>query len=75
MTAVDTNSRASGEDEVFVAAARAMSVRSQLDALLLEALAAPGMACGPVEQIAKLVSSGALRDAEESLAVLKERSR
>lgn len=76
MTAVRLNTHTAAEDdEVLVAAARAMSVRNRLDSLLLEALASPGMATGPVQQIADLFSSGALRAAEESLTVLRERSR
>lgn len=63
------------EQEVFAAAARALSTRSQLETLLLEALLEPGLALGPVEKISALFQSGQLRDAEAALDVLRGRDR
>lgn len=65
---------AAEEGEVFAAAARALSTRSQLETLLLEALLAPGLALEPVEKITTLFQTGQLRAAESALQHLRERS-
>lgn len=61
------------DGDLFTACRRAMSARARLDALLWEALGAPGMALTQVHQICELARSGDLDGGEAALTTLRER--